>query len=835
MTAVELAKLHAIFKHELPTTGPLAALADALQLLGWSWTEAGTLTDDDGERLQLVEGSPAMLRKFVLTAWRRRLCKGLSTLHPQFKDWEPRVLLQQWHSKSASALTRQEKVTMLRYISGVVLTPAKLAEWGYCIPTECPLCGMQDTAEHRVQDCTDAQVAELRKEVCDEFGPNFLKVHRGILAGPPLPPFIGHSDTCTIKVGEYVAGEAFFLPEYGPVYVDGSVVHPTLPLARAAFAALQFKDGVVVRAAIGTVSPRFPQTADVAEHFVIRMVTNLGADGCAVCVVSDCASAVRSFTVGQQAADHHSSPHAGIWRGIDRKRLAEVVKVKAHLTKAAAEATGHGEHWHGNQLVDLLAKEAARGYSTTEAQVKEYERSVKLEAALLRTAAKLLVAWPVQAPDLKHLTRAAKQPRKKVLGGKRHNFVWLQHLRVWRCSECGITKRRPKCSFDRAPCVGRKWIENNFHASHKLAVASVLDHPSQLFACIRCGLYAESSARGLMRPCACTGAGGSTGGKSAGTAYRLKRFFSGKHPKLKNVRLGKPARFIPGPPQADDTAAENAQVSCHVPDPRGLSAPHGGTVPVDADAERDPLQAGAKDRETTEDAACHGLTADGVAGGSVVQGPSQGPAAASACIHGVSCSALSAPEPKRRRLRGKQPDIAGAFSGNSTGTVLEPECVMQDSAAKRRKMLSTDEAGTASSQRPCSAIASGPNMLQVCMPVSATTGVVAAAAFGNADDRCHGCCPHEGQVADVAVSAGTKRQLCAVGGVTALLLPNGFQPQGNANEVVGDFSEPACHEVAAFVLPPEDEMHDDGRHGFDEADEDVFDYGGDLGLAAYHN
>ena len=99
---------------------------------------------------------------------------------------------------------------MLRLISGVVLTPAKLAEWGYCIPTACELCGMEDTAEHRVRHCLDAQAVELRKEAVKKHGTEFLQTDRGIFMSPELPPFIGHSDTCTIKVGVYKAGEAFF-------------------------------------------------------------------------------------------------------------------------------------------------------------------------------------------------------------------------------------------------------------------------------------------------------------------------------------------------------------------------------------------------------------------------------------------------------------------------------------------------------------------------------------------------------------------------------------------------------------------------------------------------
>ena len=85
--------------------------------------------------------------------------------------------------------------------------------------------------------------------------------------------------------------------------------------------------------------------------------------------------------------------------------------MKAHLSEAAAGAAGHGQHWRGNFLVDLLAKEAARGYTATDAQVKAYEVGISKETTLLRTAAKLLVAWPVQAPDFKHLVRTKRTPR----------------------------------------------------------------------------------------------------------------------------------------------------------------------------------------------------------------------------------------------------------------------------------------------------------------------------------------------------------------------------------------------------------------------------------------
>ena len=79
-----------------------------------------------------------------------------------------------------------------------------------------------------------------------------------------------HSDKFRLLAGaeEYVKGEPFFRAEFGPVYVDGSVVGPTLPLARAAYAALQIHEGKIVRAAIGTVHPDIPQTSDLATSLM---------------------------------------------------------------------------------------------------------------------------------------------------------------------------------------------------------------------------------------------------------------------------------------------------------------------------------------------------------------------------------------------------------------------------------------------------------------------------------------------------------------------------------------------------------------------------------------
>ena len=162
-----------------------------------------------------------MLRKFVLAAWQRRLLAGLIEDHPQFAGWSPRVACKLWHSRAAAALSRQQKVLMLRMLAGSVMTPAKLAEWGYMVDSSCPRCGQEDTVEHRLLESPAGD--ELREPMRD-LDPALRTQARCILAAPALPPFVGHLGEYRMLAGEFVRGEPFFLAKFGPVCVDGSVV-----------------------------------------------------------------------------------------------------------------------------------------------------------------------------------------------------------------------------------------------------------------------------------------------------------------------------------------------------------------------------------------------------------------------------------------------------------------------------------------------------------------------------------------------------------------------------------------------------------------------------------
>ena len=101
---------------------------------------------------------------------------------------------------------------------------------------------------------------------------------------------------------------------------------------------------------------------------------------------------------------------------------------------------------------------------------------------------------------------------------------------------------------------------------------------------------------------------------------------------------------------------------------------------------------------------------------------------------------------------------------------------------------------------------------EVFTPIVTTSDVVTADAAGDADGRGFSRGPLDGQ-ADL-------------------------QTQGDAKKSARDLPEQAAHDVAAFGLPPEDEMMDGELHysgAPGEVDEDAFDFGSDLGPSAYYS
>ena len=349
----------------------------------------------------------------------------------------------------------------------------------------------------------------------------------------------------------------------------------TTPLARAAYAAVQLaEDGTVLRCVVGAVPPSFPQTADVAEHMAVLAVANSTSPDDPVVVVSDCASVVQAFAIGAVLADRAHRPHAGLWRRIARDNITDIIKVKAHLTREEAEARGELLHWRGNDMADHYAKDTAWKSGCSEGQRKAFDAAVKVETVSFRTAATLLAEWPVPSPDLATLARARSgRNRRYRPAWLRHQFVWVHHLRRWRCTECGASKRSRASAVDLKPCLGQSLMQLQLHSSHRLLAAHLVEDEGLVLFCTRCCQYAESRACGLAEPCGGCGPRGQ--GPSKGGLYRRQRFLAGLHPKKSGVRLEQAFRYFPEPFCAVPAVVRTALAAAG-----GEAAADGGEVPI---------------------------------------------------------------------------------------------------------------------------------------------------------------------------------------------------------------------------------------------------------------
>ena len=219
------------------------------------------------------------------------------------------------------------------------------------------------------------------------------------------------------------------------------------------------------------------------------------------------------------------------------------------------------------------------------------------------------------------------------------------------------------------------------------------------------------------------------------------------------------------------------------------------------------------------------------------------------------------PAAKRRRLRGKQPDVVNAFSQDCNGAVSS----QAPHPAKRPRHGEREEISVSSSRcsegglDECSRLVGRAQALHdecsvdavwEAASLRAAAGDAAYEAFatrigivtGSATDHVHPQC--------VAVGLGGSLQSAANGAAAAassLPAPGVARecppaPPADAGRVSEESApDPPSHAarvVAAFCLPPEDEMMNGELHCPGEPcehDDDEFNFGYDLGPSAYHS
>ena len=116
-----------------------------LRRLGWTVTGWNTIVDHQGEPIDLRFASPDYVKRHAARRHHNlllRACKGA----PQQAGWTlDGVPLRNFFRQGSL----RERRALIRMMSGTVLTAAltKLDEG------RCPLCGCQDTVDHRIRQC----------------------------------------------------------------------------------------------------------------------------------------------------------------------------------------------------------------------------------------------------------------------------------------------------------------------------------------------------------------------------------------------------------------------------------------------------------------------------------------------------------------------------------------------------------------------------------------------------------------------------------------------------------------------------------------------------------
>ena len=221
---------------------------------------------------------------------------------------------------------------------------------------------------------------------------------------------------------------------------------------------------------------------------------------------------------------------AGLWRQLDPRAVAQVLKVKAHQTAPPpGSAEPHHVAAYANAVADVLAGGRAAEAAPSPFATDLAARHAAQHRALAVAVAQRLVQWqPLEGSDAKaaRLRRARVQAEARGLQPRRppptrHPLV--PHGEGWRCQDCQRCARsRSAPVFARGcellPSAWRGFLAADHAAGHVVWSSRVEGfRGAVLVFCSRCGAYSASgSAGGLGRLCP-------QAAVSVGAAVRLAR------------------------------------------------------------------------------------------------------------------------------------------------------------------------------------------------------------------------------------------------------------------------------------------------------------------------
>ena len=323
----------------------------------------------------------------------------------------------------------------------------------------------------------------------------------------------------------------------GSIFYDGSCFRHREPeLSTASFAVVEVDENGEATAVLrATVSPELPQTSQAAEHSG-RLAAVQMLHGPAV-LHGDCKAVVDSANLPSWRACHHKRLHGGSRRAAEasqRNHWATDFKVKAH--RKIESATTDAERWEirGNAAADtnVVAAQLMHPLLSAEQRVLRQNDDNKLEQVC-----RVLGAVPRLWPKADRL-QSVRPPGKKGKRRRREAVApheWHYRTNTWVCAVCFKRARTRQAILrrQREECDGlaQKMAAVVAHPRGHILAAADDDGGKPLLVCIKCGSWAESNPRALLKECKGCVVPGSEGSQA------LRRLASGKHPQHQRGHL----------------------------------------------------------------------------------------------------------------------------------------------------------------------------------------------------------------------------------------------------------------------------------------------------------
>jgi hypothetical protein len=218
--------------------GPASCLAFCLNELGWSITKTGDLLATPFISIPILHASFNRIEKFLTRAWQTKLVMLKTNKKSLFHM--PDMDIQET-TKVLKSFEPQDRLFLMKEISGAYQTNQQKAKWNSDIDSTCQFCPAEDTKEHRLLTCPIGQ------SIRENYQDLLQTLETTGTTMPSWPVISVHPAADAIQVMHFKQPETELMQAVAPFlraqppdseihwFTDGSCFHPTCPTKFAAY------------------------------------------------------------------------------------------------------------------------------------------------------------------------------------------------------------------------------------------------------------------------------------------------------------------------------------------------------------------------------------------------------------------------------------------------------------------------------------------------------------------------------------------------------------------------------------------------------------------------